>query len=323
MKLFVTGATGSLGSKTVELLLKEQHEIHALIKDKKKSKNLKEIGVNPIIGDIFDKDFMITSTKGFDGFIQLASAVPRKFNTKSKDWKDEIKLKKEGVKNSVRAVRTNKIPFYIQNTSLLGYGHRGDKWVDESIRLIYPIKTYLDLDQEYLDALESIIKSEYILNTVFDNQFPRIILRFGLIYGPTSFHTKELIEQVQKNVFPVIETGDSFLNLIHVNDAASAIVQSVKNHDKLLLRTFNVSDDKPVLYKDLIDNLAKKLSAKSPKRVPLKLGNTLVGRFEANILLSSVKSKNDKFKRFTGWKPKYSTFSEGIDAVLKSLNVKN
>ena len=319
MKLFITGATGSLGTKTVEFLSKQNHEIYALVQSKSKSKKLKETGTNTIVGDLFDKKFMIENTKGFDGLIHLASSVPKKFNTKAKDWKEHIKLQIDAVKILANVIMRNKISFYIQPSSLLGYGHRKGNWIDESIKLPYPVKTYYELDQEFLDVLELSVKNEYILNTVFKSHFPRIILRLGLLYGPDSFHTQELLEQVEKNVFPIIDKGTGYLNLIHVDDAASAIAYSVNNHEKLLEKTFNISDDNPVSNDHFIRYLAKKLGAKDPKAVSSKIGNMLIGKFEANIIQSSFRNKNDKFKQVTGWSPHYKSYRDGFESILEII----
>lgn len=321
MKLFITGATGVLGRKTVELLLKDKHEVYALVRNKNKAKKLEELGVNPVIGNIFDKDFMLENTKRFDGLINLVTSVPKKFNTKPKDWKDHIKLRVEATKILVFVVATNKIPFILQTSSLLSYGHHADRWVDELVKLKYPVSTFYELSEDYLAILESGTRCEYILNHVYDRTLPRIILRLGILYGPESFHTQEFLEQVEKRVFPIIEKGKTYLNLIHVDDAANAILLSIQNYQKLLKQTFNISDDKPVTHEEFVRFVSKKLSVKGPKNVTRKLGNMLVGKFEANIILSSFKSKNDKFKLMTGWTPRYTTYQEGFEAVLKKINL--
>ncbi len=323
MKLFITGSTGVLGSRTVKLLLKQQHEIYALIRSKDKAKILKEKGIHPIIGNLYDKEFMLKSTKGMDGFLNLASSAPKKFNTKAKDWSDYNKLHVDAIKILVYVIATNKIPFFIQHSSLLSYGDHADKWVNEMVKFTRPIKNTNNLTQDYLDILESTIRCEYILNHIYDNNFPRIILRFGMIYSSDSVLTQEFIEQLEKNVFPTINKGESYLNLIHANDAASAVVKCVMNYKNLIGQTFNISDDKPVTSKELTHYLAKKLLAKEPKDVTPILGNRLVGKFEANILLSSFRNNNDKFKQITDWNPKYKSYKEGFDEVLDDLKANN
>jgi len=259
---------------------------------------------------------MLEHTKDFNGLINLATAVPKKFNTKPKDWTDNNKLRIDAVKILVSVAKANKIPFFLQGTSLLSYGHRKGAWVDETVRLKHPPDTYYDLSDDYLDILDSTIRCEYILNHIFDGLLPRIILRFGMIYGPNTFHTQELIEQVQKNVFPIIDKGTSYLNLIHVDDAASAVVHAVTHYKKIRKETFNISDDLPVTNADLINYLTKKLHAKGPKLVAPKIGDMLLSKFTTNILLSSFRSKNKKFKEMTGWNPKYKSYKEGFEEIL-------
>ncbi len=321
MKLFIAGATSVLGKKTIELLLKDGHEIHALTRSKGKAKELKKLGITPVVGNIYDKDFLLEQTKGFKGFINLATAVPKKFNTKAKDWKDNNKLRIEAVKIIVNVVKTNKIHFYIQNTSLLAYGHRGGKWVDERVKWTHPPQLYYELDQEYIDILESSLRCEYILNHVYEGHLPFIILRFGMIYGPKTFHTQELLEQVNKNVYPIVLEGASYMNMIHIDDAASAVVQAIKNYKKIRRETFNILDDEPVTNEDFVKYLSKKLNDKEPKKADLKISDMLLSRFSVNIILSSFRSKNDKFKEMTGWKPKFKTYKEGYSSVINELKL--
>ena len=52
MKIFVTGATGMVGSHLVEKLASEGHQIKALVRQSSRVDRLKELGVELCVGDM-------------------------------------------------------------------------------------------------------------------------------------------------------------------------------------------------------------------------------------------------------------------------------
>jgi len=72
--LFVTGATGYLGSALVELLVSEGHAVRAMVRTPAKASVLPP-GVEHFAGDISDEDLLAEAMKGCDGVFHFAAAM--------------------------------------------------------------------------------------------------------------------------------------------------------------------------------------------------------------------------------------------------------
>lgn len=72
--LFVTGATGYLGSALVELLVREGHAVRALVRTPAKAAVL-PAGVEQFAGDISDEDRLAEGMRGCEGVFHFAAAM--------------------------------------------------------------------------------------------------------------------------------------------------------------------------------------------------------------------------------------------------------
>lgn len=73
MRLFITGATGFIGSHLVRRLAGANHEVSCLVRGSSKIAALKELGANLVTGDITDKDSLLAGVGGHDLIIDLAN----------------------------------------------------------------------------------------------------------------------------------------------------------------------------------------------------------------------------------------------------------
>ena len=74
MKIFITGATGFIGTQVVNRLKQTDHELFCLVrKNNEASERLKAVGAKLIPGDITDKASILKGMNGCDWVINLAA----------------------------------------------------------------------------------------------------------------------------------------------------------------------------------------------------------------------------------------------------------
>jgi nucleoside-diphosphate-sugar epimerase len=74
VRIFITGATGYIGSAVAPALLDRGHELTALVRPETDSKNLRDRGVAIIAGDLASLPSLADSLGGYDAFVHIAQA---------------------------------------------------------------------------------------------------------------------------------------------------------------------------------------------------------------------------------------------------------
>ena len=73
MKIFITGATGFIGSHLAERLSRTEHKMCCLVRDPSRAKRLTELGAKLVQGDVTDKTSVMNGMKGCDWVFNLAN----------------------------------------------------------------------------------------------------------------------------------------------------------------------------------------------------------------------------------------------------------
>jgi nucleoside-diphosphate-sugar epimerase len=132
-----------------------------------------------------------------------------------------------------------------------------------------------------------------------------LILRFAGIYGPGRLLRRQaLLADV-----PIVGDPEKWLNLIHVEDGASAVVAAAAGAhpgDPI----YNICDDRPVQRRDFYACLAKLLNAAPPRFVPPS-GADMPPHERTNRRI-----RNDRLHRELELKLRYPSFEEGLPASL-------
>lgn len=73
MNIFVTGATGKVGSRFVPRLLQRGHHVKLLIRDAAKAEGLKQLGAEIVEGELLQSDHYVEALRGIDVVFHLAA----------------------------------------------------------------------------------------------------------------------------------------------------------------------------------------------------------------------------------------------------------
>ena len=107
---------------------------------------------------------------------------------------------------------------------------------------------------------------------------------------------------------PIHTDPNTYLNLIHVEDAVQAVLGAMERSDQA---TYVVSDDRPTRRGDYYSYVAKLLRAPEPVFHPIVTDETPRLRSEGNKRIW-----NRKMKRMLVPKLRYPTYKEGLRPLL-------
>ncbi|HWP83052.1 MAG TPA: NAD(P)-dependent oxidoreductase [Bacteroidota bacterium] len=310
MKIFIAGATGVLGRRVVRLLTEHGHEVTGLARSPQNEAFLNSMNARSTRVDIFDRAALIRAVHGHDAVLHLATKIPTKSRPRRSDWNMNDRLRTEGTQNLILATLESDAKVYVQESIVHLYNRTDGAVVDERAPLLenppFPLRSAL--------AMEHVIEQE-----IARHRLPAIILRFGGFYGHDAANTQSLLNGVRRGAVPVISRGEYFWNLIHLDDAARAVVAAVQTQNGNLRRAYNIVDSNPVTMKELVHGLAEILNAPSPRSIPTALARLVVGGDALKFMQISLRASNAAARRALGWTPSYPSYREGIKQVLSAV----
>ena len=255
------------------------HHVRAVIRNQTQERALRDIRVEPILGDIFDQSSLQKASHGCDAVIHIATAIPK---SGSQDWSVNDQIRREGTHSLLEVAVENGIKRYIQQSITLLYGENGQTIVDESAAIHSTSITQSAADMEQL---------------VCASTLDWCILRGGLFYGPGTGQEERWRESARQGKLVYPDDGNDLISLIHIADMARAVVHAVENAPPK--SAYNIVDDQPVNYKQLFNYVAAQLNAPVPQAGGIKF-------------LPSLGCSNAKAKRELSWQPSYPSCLSGL-----------
>lgn len=234
------------------------------------------LGAEPILGDILDPG----SLRGIPAARTVLYAVGLD-RTSGKTMR-EVYI--HGLRHVLGTIPPPERFVYVSSTGV--YGQTDGGWVNETS----PTEPLEESGRVVLEA-------EWLLQS----QLPgAIVLRFAGIYGPDRLLRKQAILAGE----PLAGDAGKWLNLIHVDDGAAAVLAAEANGAPG--GTYNIADDEPVPRRDFYTLLARLLGAPPARFEP---------RDEPGAANRRV--SNRLARERLGWSPAYPSYREGLPAAVR------
>ena len=305
MKLFVAGATGVLGRPTVRALVEAGHRVSGAARGPEKAQLLRSMSAEPVTVDLFNPASVRLALHDCEAVINLATKIPPLMKIRSaKAWEDNDRLRSQASRVVADAARSAGVRLYVQESITFIYADGGDAWLDED--------SPLDVSGV---SLQSMINAERVTQEFDVDGRSGINLRFGAFYASHAQSTIDTARLARRRMFPVPGRGDNFFSSIHVDDAAAAVLASLE----LPSGEYNVVDDEPLTAKEYAVAMTKAIRAPRPWSMPTWIFRMVAGRGPTSYILRSQRVSNARFKKATGWAPRYPSAREGWRQVASEI----
>lgn len=294
MKVFVTGATGAIGSHVVPALIEAGHEVSALARSQEKAGSLALLGARPVAVSLFDRAGLTAAFAGHNAVINLATSIPSTMAYAfHRSWRGNDRIRTEGSAAVVDAAIAAGVPNLVQESVAFVYQDSGDAVVDE--------QTPLDL----FPVVASASVAEGRTARFTESGGSGVVLRFGLFYGPGSAQSSEMLALARWHVGIQLGRAKGHFSSIHLADAASAVVAALDAPSGI----YNIVDDEPVTKRAWGDAVSAAVGRRPWLHTPGRL--TTFGRKTAEALNRSLRISNRHFREATGWVPMFPSVREG------------
>lgn len=256
-KILITGATGFLGSRLVEIMSTIKGlEILATGRILKTQNISKKSNLKYILGNLEDTKFVDSLVKGVDTIIHTAALSSQMGNPK-----DFQRANVEATKHLLKAAKANKIKKFIFISSPSVYFRfKHQLELKESDTLPKPVNSYAYSKRE----AEKLVQSSKI---------PYIILRPRALIGRGDKVIMPRILRAHREG-RLMRMGDETnrVDITPVSNVVDAIILALEADKKAVNQIYNISNGKPELLWPVLDKLLSQLQLPRPtKQISLKL----------------------------------------------------
>jgi nucleoside-diphosphate-sugar epimerase len=224
---------GYLGMRVAKLAIERGEKVYGITRNR--ADELRSHGITPIIGDVTAPiDYGILGEESVD--VVYSIGLDRKAGKSMKE------VYVDGLRNVLTSSLNIHRFMYVSSTSV--YGQTDGSWVDESSPTV-PVE----------ESGKIVLEAEQVLRQLAPFA---IILRFAGIYGPDRLLRRDSLLRGE----PVPGNAAKFINLIHVDDGANAVLAALAAAEDG--STHNISDGHPPTRGELFNETARLVDAPAP-----------------------------------------------------------
>jgi nucleoside-diphosphate-sugar epimerase len=287
MRIFVTGASGWIGSAVVPELISSGHQVLGLARSDAAAQTVADLGAEVLRGDLNDTDVLRAGALDSDGVIHLAFVVPS--------------VTEAATQTDARAIETlagslagSGQPLVVSGATLVTPGRPATER-DELIAA-GPIAARITNMQAALAATEQGVRSCLVM-------LPRSVHGQGERHG---FIPQLIATARAKGVSGYIGDGASRWPAVHVRDAASLYRLAVEQAPAGTV--LNAVGDEGVPVREIAEAIGRHLNLPARSLPAEEFGGMLVPLLSTDMPASSTITQE-----LLGWKPIHPGLIEDID----------
>jgi len=302
VRVFITGATGLVGSAVATALKARGHDVITLVRRDADAERLRTLGYQPVIGDVTAPETWQKQAAGADAHVHAAFLRPGRRLGRS--WvRNAQTVDCTAFQALVRAAEAGgrcKALCYTSGISI--FGDHGDAWIDESAALCP-------------GAIGAVKRAgEEMVADAFKAGLPAFSLRPGLVYASSGVFRDFFLAPAASGRFGYIGNGAAYHSTVSVGDLAQAYCLAIEK--PIPGQALNVVDDKPLRWVEFAELLLKGFGGGSAKGAPPWLASIFAGQPLVEMLTASYRVRNNRIKEMLGWEPQYPTLGDGLLPII-------
>jgi nucleoside-diphosphate-sugar epimerase len=287
MRIFVTGASGWIGSATVPELISAGHQVLGLARSDASAEAVAGMGAEVLRGDLNDTDVLRAGTLGSDGVIHLAFVVPSVSEAATRTDARAIETFATGLAGSGK-------PLLISGATIVTPGRPATER-DELIAA-GPVAARITSMQAALAAAERDVRACLVM-------LPRSVHGQGERHG---FIPQLIAAARAKGVSGYIGDGTSRWPAVHVKDAASLYRLAVEQAPAGAV--LNAVGDEGVPVREIAEAIGRHLNLPAKSLPAEEFGGMLVP-----LLSRDMPASSSITQELLGWQPAHPGLIEDIE----------
>ncbi len=222
MKIFITGATGFIGTHLVRRLVQTEHELFCLVRPTSNVAELEKLGVTLVLGDVTDRRSLLEGMDGCDWVMNLASAD----SYWEKDRRIYRKVNVDGTRNVMESALETDIKKVVHVSTVAIWG-KPPKWPITEEDPVGPERFSLYAQTKY--------EGDLIAWNLFARaDLPLVVIYPSSVIGPgNTGYSGQYVQSLIHGKLPATAFNSTNMSFVHVKDVVEAIVNAAENKDNV------------------------------------------------------------------------------------------
>jgi nucleoside-diphosphate-sugar epimerase len=301
MQIFLTGATGYIGSSVLETFLRAGHEVTALMRDPENAEVVSQRGVRPVIGDLGEPSSYAAAAEASDAIVHTALAG----STRAQ------KIDRQAVDTFLAAATSRaasgKPAAVIYTSGVWVLGDTTAPAAEDAALAPTPLVAWRpEHEQLVLEAGRT--------------GAPRtVVVRPGIVYGGTRGIIADLLKDAGNGLVRVIGDGKNHWPCVYSRDLADLYLRVATNADAS--GVFHANDEADESVGEIVDSIARHVRMRPDVRhVPLKEAQAKMGPYADALALDQlVRSPR---AHALGWSPSLHSVAGNVARLLEEFRTR-
>jgi len=286
MRIFLTGATGYIGSAVLDALIRAGHDVTALVRNNEKAARVAGRGAHPVVGNLADPESYRAASDAQDGYILTAfDAAPGRGPAVDRIGLDAIIATAKRPRTASSTAPETRFIIYTSGVWVLG-------------RTPEPAAENAPLNPIQLVSWRP-DHEDYVLRSGTD-RLRTIVVRPGVVYGRGSGIIGELFKAASNGLVRVVGDGNNHWPCIYDRDLADLYAKLAAREDAK--GVYHANDEGDERVNDIVSAISPYVALTPDVRhVPIDEARAKMGSYAEALSLDQV-IRSPRAKAL-GWNP--------------------
>ena len=297
MRIFLTGATGYVGSAVLDSFVRNGHEVSALVRTPEKAEQVSQRGVHPVVGDLARPETYDTVAEECDAIVHTAL-----------DGKNAAAIDRAAIDAllgaATRRADSLRPGAFVYTSGVWVLGNTSGP-ADENVSIDPPDLVKWRPEHEAL-----------VLRSGRGKSLRPIVLRPGIVYGGARGIIGDLLKQGLNGLLRVVGNGQNHWPCVYDRDLGDLYVRLVTSPDAS--GTFHANDEADETVGDIVEAIAGQAKMRPDVRhVPIDELRKKLGAYADALALDQI--VRSPRARALGWAPTLHSVSANVPRLLEEF----
>jgi nucleoside-diphosphate-sugar epimerase len=302
MRIFLTGATGYIGSAVLDALVRGEHEVTALVRDNEKAARVAARGAHPVIGNLGDVESYRGVADAQDGYVHTAfDAAPGRGPAIDRVAIDTLLAAAKRSRTAGSATPVKRFVIYTSGVWVLGKAPEPAA-EDAALNPIAIVAWRPPHEQIVLDAAGDYLRTA--------------VVRPGLVYGGSNGIVGDLMKSAVNGLVRVVGDGNNHWPLVYDRDVADLYARLVVH--QATAGIYHANDEGDERVNDIVAAISPYLPVRPDVRhVPIDEARAKMGPFADALSLDQI--VRSPRAHALGWTPTLHSVAGNAARLLEEL----